>query len=129
MDRCDPRSVFLYSLIVVSLFFHFSEIGWADERYLNNAEIIRYLSDREVKGTQKGTQWRQTFSGDGETYYEEVNGFRPSFGRWRAINDEYCSQWPPADNWTCYKVRAENHHVTFVPSQGDPWPAIRIEKN
>ncbi len=128
MNNRRRRSSLIYLSTAVYFFFFFSATGWTEETYLKNDEIISYLSDREVKGTQKGTQWRQTFASDGETYYEEVNGFRPSFGRWRAKNDKYCSQWPPSEIWTCYKVAADNDRLTFIPSKGDPWPAVRVEK-
>jgi len=108
--------------------FFVSALSWAEDSYLKDDEIVNYLNDKEVTGNQKGTQWRQTFASDGETYYEEVNGFRPAFGRWRAQNDAYCSQWPPSDIWTCYKVSTDGDRITFIPPKGDPWPAVRIER-
>jgi len=100
----------------------------AQQVSLTSDEIVRYLSDREIEGNQNGMVWRQTFSADGRTSYEEVNGSRPSAGRWKAQNDEYCSQWPPSDIWSCYKMTAEEDRLTFIPRTGDPWPASRLEK-
>lgn len=44
---------------------------------------------------------RQVFYKSGRTLYD--NG-RPSWGYWAARGDMYCSQWPPADGWECYRL-------------------------
>ncbi|MBX2869461.1 MAG: hypothetical protein KTR18_12340, partial [Acidiferrobacterales bacterium] len=102
---------------------------FAEQVSLTDDEIVKFLSGSEIRGNQKGTKWRQTFTADGETYYEETNGFRPSFGQWKALNNEYCSVWPPSAIWSCYKMTAEGEELTFIPHKGDAWPAVRVKKN
>jgi len=60
----------------------------------------------------------QTFYASGRTLYDAG---RPSWGRWRVQGDQYCSQWPPQDTWTCYDVvlSADGKRVRFVGQGND----------
>ena len=49
-----------------------------------------------------GDQTRQIFSAAGATTYK-VQG-RDTYGSWRVDAGAYCSQWPPAREWSCYRV-------------------------
>ncbi len=65
----------------------------------------------------------QTFYASGRTFYEAG---RPSWGYWRAEGDQYCSQWPPGDLWTCYDMTASGDRIRFVAADGsftEGWPA------
>lgn len=54
-------------------------------------------------------------------------GNQGSFGRWKVVNDQYCSQWPPNESWSCYDVlwSAEGGTTTivWVSSGGDRYVA------
>jgi hypothetical protein len=55
---------------------------------------------------------RQTFGADGLTDYDG------SQGRWRVDGDQYCSQWPPSDRWSCYDVFAIFGGIRFSDAGG-----------
>ncbi|MEM6407290.1 MAG: hypothetical protein AAF700_02610 [Pseudomonadota bacterium] len=59
----------------------------------------------------------QVFYKSGRTLYD--NG-RPSWGYWAARGDLYCSQWPPADGWDCYRVEkhASDPALRFISETG-----------
>ncbi|MEO1704887.1 MAG: hypothetical protein AAFR50_06050 [Pseudomonadota bacterium] len=58
----------------------------------------------------------QTFYASGRTLYD--NG-RPSWGTWAVRGDEYCSQWPPADGWACYRMDGAGDVLRFIGESGD----------
>jgi hypothetical protein len=93
-----------------------------EERLLNGAEILESLADHKVIGEK----FEQSFGNPSghesasTSYWEGNNG---SFGRWRVEGNEYCSQWPPAEFWVCYKVAITNHgdgqkQITWIASDG-----------
>ncbi len=43
----------------------------------------------------------QSFRPSGRTLYTFGE---PSWGHWRVMNGQYCSQWPPGDDWDCYDL-------------------------
>ena len=43
----------------------------------------------------------QDFSTSGSTNYTSS---RPTRGQWAVRGDQYCSVWPPSDDWACYDV-------------------------
>lgn len=47
----------------------------------------------------------QEFSADGRTLYaaDPASG-TVAWGRWTVRGDRYCSAWPPADGWRCYRL-------------------------
>lgn len=87
----------------------------SEERPLSGPEITEILTGAEVIG--EGT--RQEFHGSGRTLYFDG---RPSAGYWRVQGDQYCSQWPPSDAWTCYDMRSweegERVWVTWISPSG-----------
>jgi hypothetical protein len=72
-------------------------------------DILAVLSGAEVRYIGA----RQTFDADGATFYEDG---RPSYGRWRVLGDQYCSQWPPSDLWSCYDVTVNGTGIRFIAS-------------
>lgn len=60
---------------------------------------------------------RQQFNADGSTPYESPE---VSQGQWRVEGDQYCSQWPPSDRWSCYGVEAEaaGLDIRFIAGDG-----------
>jgi hypothetical protein len=55
----------------------------------------------------------QQFNADGTTVYTKD---KPSNGQWRIEANQYCSQWPPSDRWTCYDVArsADGLNIRFT---------------
>lgn len=66
-----------------------------------------------------GSAW-QEFYVSGRTNY---NAGRDSWGYWEVRDGEYCSQWPPADGWACYRVEmkqdGDQTQIKFVGDSGD----------
>jgi hypothetical protein len=58
---------------------------------------------------------RQQFNADGTTPYESPE---ISHGQWRVTGDQYCSQWPPSDRWSCYDVAQNGFDIRFVAGDG-----------
>lgn len=77
----------------------------ADEnRLLTGSEIKNLLSGNTAIAVNAGARpWRQIFNRDGSTSY--YSGSRPeSPGHWEIRENQYCSLWPPSDQWACYDV-------------------------
>lgn len=75
-----------------------------------DAEAIRAaLSDRTV---DYDGAW-QRFDASGRTLY---NAGSDSLGTWEIMEDQYCSQWPPNTDWSCYTVEisVDGARVRFV---------------
>jgi hypothetical protein len=92
----------------------------AEEKPLTGDEIRAALSDRTVAGVDNGKAWQQTFQKGGATFYAQ--GGAVSNGFWDVRGDEYCSQWPPSENWACYKITGEGDALTFISNAGKAWP-------
>ncbi|MEM6477939.1 MAG: hypothetical protein AAF841_07645 [Pseudomonadota bacterium] len=91
-----------------------AEISWAEPfTALGEDEIEAALND--VTLTYEGGEV-QTFYASGRTLYD--NG-RPSWGYWAARGDRYCSQWPPADGWACYRMDRAGDTLRFIGERGD----------
>tara|TARA_R110002094_G_scaffold154624_1_gene141888 strand:- start:561 stop:902 length:342 start_codon:yes stop_codon:yes gene_type:complete len=69
--------------------------GWAP---LDAQGISKALSARVL---QYPNNAQQDFFADGRTLYQTRDS---NWGKWRVDYDQYCSIWPPADGWACYKV-------------------------
>ncbi|GHA40578.1 hypothetical protein GCM10008927_00990 [Amylibacter ulvae] len=71
--------------------------GW---HLLDGKQIKSALTSRTISyGTEQ-----QDFKATGKTLYQtKTDGH---WGRWRVRANKYCSQWPPAKAWTCYKIHA-----------------------
>ena len=63
----------------------------------SEAEVLAALDDRYLK-YGAAQQW---FYVSGKTLYDSG---RPSWGNWRPQGGQYCSEWPPVNNWTCYDL-------------------------
>ncbi len=79
---------------------------------ITGSQITEALTAR-VLGYAEGQT--QTFFADGRTSYE---GDRAEWGRWQVQGDQYCSQWPPSDRWTCYGITRDGGSVGFVSADG-----------
>lgn len=68
----------------------------------------------------------QRFYASGKTLYD--NG-RPSWGNWAVRGDQYCSEWPPADGWTCYAMerRASDGSLRFLSETGSVTEGAYLE--
>jgi len=92
------------TLITLLLLILHPAIGVAaEERIVQGPEIISLLANQTVNGDSFEQSFGDPTGHDNAstTYWEGKNA---SFGRWRIEGDEYCSQWPPSEFWTCYKV-------------------------
>ena len=76
------------------------------------AEITQALTDQTYEYAEA---W-QEFRASGRTLY---NAGRDSWGYWAVRGDQYCSQWPPGDQWDCYDMeQAGPGLIRFVASDG-----------
>jgi len=89
--------------------------SWADTDWvpLSGDQIEEVLRDRGLS-YEDATQY---FYASGRTLY--TSG-RDSWGYWRVDADRYCSQWPPADGWACYRMarRSDNGALKFIGDSG-----------
>jgi len=87
-------------------------VVWAETwRALDGAEIAEVLSDQTLiyeRATQR-------FYASGRTLY---NAGQESWGYWAVRGDQYCSQWPPGDQWDCYDMAAMAGQVRFIGADG-----------
>lgn len=87
-------------------------VVWADEwRPLDGAGIAARLTDQTLiyeNATQR-------FYASGRTLYDAG---QDSWGYWAVRGDQYCSQWPPGDQWDCYDMAAMDQKVKFIGSDG-----------
>jgi hypothetical protein len=94
----------------------------AEDKKLSGAEIRTALADKIVEGTDDGgNRFTQVFQKGGVTLYT-VNETSSSSGLWDVRQDQYCSQWPPSQSWTCYDVTSDGPSLTFVAKNGKTWP-------
>lgn len=80
-----------------------------DWQPLTGAAISSALASREVVYAD-GTH--QSFAADGATFYGDTTG------HWRVEADQYCSQWPPSDRWSCYGVELSGVDLRFIAADG-----------
>lgn len=96
----------------------------AEERNLTGAEIEAALSDHSFRGDDGGRVTEQIFQRGGTTYYSvDANQSR---GVWQVRGDQYCSKWPPGDNWACYNVTVDGDRLTFVSGTGTRYPVKKV---
>jgi hypothetical protein len=98
----------------------------AAERPLSGTDIRTLLAGNTAVGSSNKGDWRQFFNANGDTLY--VRGKEPpSSGAWRVKGDQFCSQWPPATDWTCYTMTGDpalpEPAVTWQGQSGTPFPA------
>ena len=58
----------------------------------------------------------QRFNEDASTIYTTTH---PSKGAWRVERNQYCSQWPPSDRWSCYNVARSEGGLDLRFTAGD----------
>jgi hypothetical protein len=94
----------------------------ADETWtpMKGDEIRAALTGRTL---QYQTAW-QDFRASGKTLY---TAGADSWGNWRIEDDQYCSQWPPNDLWTCYKMDRSGEKLRFVGPNNDMTEAVYTE--
>ena len=68
-----------------------------------------------------GRRYTQVFQKAGLTIYN-VMPSSSSNGLWDVRGDQFCSQWPPSENWSCYDVTGDGKALTFIASDGKLWP-------
>jgi len=51
-----------------------------------------------------------------------IHSFECSAG-WQVRGDQYCSQWPPSESWSCYDLAIDDELVTFIGASGTEHPA------
>lgn len=85
---------------------------WAEDwRAMDGAEIAAALTDQTLiyeNATQR-------FYASGRTLYDAG---QDSWGYWAVRGDQYCSQWPPGDQWDCYDMAAMDDGVRFIGADG-----------
>jgi hypothetical protein len=89
-----------------------AEEGWTR---LVTGDILDALTARSVVFDNGAMQ---DFKADGTTLYD--SGVGPSRGKWRASDDEYCSLWPPSEEWVCFNVErsADGLDLRFTATGG-----------
>lgn len=112
----------MISIIFVALGYLYFASQEGGERRLSGAQISALLDDASVV-SESG--WRQTFSQSGATDYWDDRG-APSSGRWSVRGDQFCSQWPPSENWACYDMTAdpETGLVVWIAEGGTRYEAF-----
>ncbi|WP_461425456.1 hypothetical protein [Gymnodinialimonas sp.] len=86
---------------------------------LDGASLVAALTDRTVTYDTGATQH---FYASGRTLYTHGE---PSWGSWRAENNQYCSNWPPSPTWDCYDVfRGGTAGISFLDEWGNAYPGV-----
>lgn len=78
-----------------------------DWEKLGAVKITQVLSARTLAYSSTISQ---KFNASGRTLYDTGT---PSWGYWRVQGDQYCSQWPPQNNWTCYDLYISKDGVSI----------------
>ncbi len=106
--------------IILNLVFGLLPLGdtaLAESHKLTGAEIETVLGDHTLQGTRDdGKTWQQIFQKSGATYYS-VDAAQ-SQGLWEVRGDQYCSQWPPNESWTCYDMEGDADSYSFISASG-----------
>ena len=94
-----------------------SGAAFAQDQKLTGIEIQAALSDHTLQGTREdGKLWQQIFQKSGATFYSV--GSAQSQGLWEVRGDQYCSQWPPNESWTCYGMALDADDYYFISASG-----------
>lgn len=120
-DQEEEWIVLRVILGVMVLALPASANDWAK---LDDNGIISALTARTVQ-YETATQ---DFRASGKTLYDAGS---PSWGNWRASNDQYCSEWPPTGGWTCYDLErsTDGLRVRFVDANGGATVGRYIDLN
>ena len=101
----------LIAALLASLAFWPGFLAAQEFQPMDGAQITAALTDQTLLYEDA----RQVFYASGQTLYEDS---RPSWGRWRVTGDQYCSQWPPSDAWTCYDMAHRGGVLRFIAADG-----------
>lgn len=112
------KTVLLVSLLALSA------VAQAADRLLTGAEIAERLSGHTYRHADVTKKVEQIFHVSGDTYYIEDSA--QSQGRWEVRGDQYCSQWPPGESWSCYTVAIDGEVLTFISKNGARYPVVKI---
>jgi hypothetical protein len=88
----------------------------AAEASLSGAEVTTLLQNVELTAEDGRKKISQIFQKSGVTLYI-VDG-QQSQGFWRVESDQYCSQWPPHEQWDCYTMARDGKKITFISVRG-----------
>ncbi len=97
----------------------------ASELKLDGAAIATVLTDHVFAGGDGSRKTEQIFQRNGATYYS-VDGAQ-SQGLWAVRGHQYCSQWPPSDNWSCYDVLQDGLAIAFLSASGKRYTMWRSD--
>ena len=103
--------------ITAALCAALSNAGFAGERKLSGSEIETAITDKIARGETGGKPTEQVFAAGGATTYT-VDG-ASSQGRWTVRGDQYCSQWPPGESWSCYDLVTDGTAYAFISASGE----------
>ena len=93
--RLKTQGQGLTMLRLITIFMLIGSMSFAETwQKLSNDEIKKTLNGKTLKYSQA----TQVFYSDGRTLYETQIR---THGKWRTLNDQYCSIWPPAVTWVC----------------------------
>jgi len=94
----------LLAATLLGILAHPTHAGWKkmDAQYLSGLKL------------NYGDGW-QDFRPTGRTLY---NAGEDSWGYWREDDGQYCSQWPPREDWTCYGVERNGNNIRFTDQSG-----------
>ncbi len=86
-----------------------------DWQALSGDQVRAALEGRKLLYDSDATQ---DFRASGRTLY---NAGSDSWGYWRITGEQYCSQWPPSDLWSCYDLllTPDGAGVRFVGAPGE----------
>lgn len=90
-------------------------------RLSDDAAVLKALAGRSV---QYDPLTQQRFGALGDTTYVTE---RAADGRWTARGGQYCSVWPPSDQWACYDLYVDGEHVRFVGADRSVSDGVFIE--
>ena len=87
--------------------------------FLNGMSVAAFAGDIETalsgrtafEAAQIYRPWRQFFAADGITTY--FGDGPSSVGRWEVRGTQYCSLWPPVEEWACYEVELATRNPPF----------------
>ena len=88
----------------------------SEEVKLTGKQITDVLSEKEVKGYDNGQTSTQIFRSNGATFYSIDQA--QQIGNWKIVAGQYCSVWPPSEQWVCYDVFQEGSAIRFVSHSG-----------
>ena len=94
-----------------------SPVAAADWAPLDGAGVQAALEEVTLVYDADNGGATQHFYASGRTLYDSG---RPSWGYWAVRGDQYCSQWPPSDGWSCYDLErnATGDMLRFVAGDG-----------